>query len=183
MALEEGLVDGVETLLLTGSSHAGSQHEVIGLDTLDGVGLSQGKLVLEGTGLVGAEDLDTSEGLNGRELLDDSLLLGEVGGTDSHGGGDDSRKTDGDTDDGDGQGELKDMNDSIGAVDGCDPDDQKGEDDEDEQDCTDTVEDLSEMTGSSGSSVDESGGATDEGAVSGGGDDHEGLTTLMAEGA
>jgi len=150
LALEEGLVDGVETLLLTGSSQAGSQHEVIGLDTLDGVGLSQGKLVLEGTGLVGAEDLDTSEGLNGRELLDDSLLLGEVGGTDSHGGGHDSRKTDGDTDDGDGQGEL---NDSIGAVEGCDPDDQKGEDDEEEQDCTDTI-DLSEMTGSSGSSVD-----------------------------
>src|SRR5262249_36997366 len=95
--LQESLVDGVDTLLLAGGSETGSKHQVIGVNTLDSVGLRQRQLVLgQGTGLVGAQNLDTSQGLNGGQLLDDGLLLGEVGGTDSHGGGDDGRETDGD---------------------------------------------------------------------------------------
>ena len=177
--LEEGLVDGIESLLLAGSSETGGQHQIIGLNALNGVGLGKRELVLgEGTGLVGTEDLDTSKRLNGGKLLDDGLLLGEVCGTDSHGGGDDSGKTDGNTDDGDGKGELEDVDNSVGAVERGDPDDEEGEDDEDEQDRTDAVEDLSEMTGTGGSTVDESSSATDEGVVTGGSDDHEGLTTL-----
>jgi hypothetical protein len=37
--LEESLVDGVDTLLLAGSGQAGSEHQVIRLNTLDSVGL------------------------------------------------------------------------------------------------------------------------------------------------
>ena len=44
--LQEGLVDGVETLLLPGSSQTSGQHEIIGLNTSNGVGLSKRELVL-----------------------------------------------------------------------------------------------------------------------------------------
>lgn len=182
--LEESLVDSINTLLLAGSSQAGSEHEVLGLNTGDGVRLRQGELVLgQGTGLVGAENLDTSQRLNSRQLLDDSLLLGEVGSTDSHGGGNDGGKTDGDTNNGDGQGETEDIDNVVGAVEAGNPDDQEGEDDENQQHCADTVEDLSEVTSAGVGSVDESGGATDEGVVTGGGNHDEGLTTLDGGGS
>ncbi|TLS28806.1 hypothetical protein PpBr36_01840 [Pyricularia pennisetigena] len=177
--LQESLVNGVHTLLLAGGSETGSKHEVFGLDTGDGVGLRERELVLgQSTSLVGAKNLDTSKGLDGTELLNDSLLLGEVGGTDSHGGGDDSGKTDGHTNDGDGQGELKDLNNGVVAVERGDPDDQVGEDDQDQENCTDAVEHLGEVTATGGGSVDKGGSATDEGAVTSGGDDNKSLTTL-----
>ncbi len=182
--LEERLVDGIHTLLLARGSQAGSQHEILGVDTGNGVGLGQRELVLgEGTGLVGAEDFDTSERLDGGELLDDSLLLGEVGSTDSHGGGHDSGETDGHTDNGDGEGELEDLDDGVGAVEGADPDDKVGEDDENQENGTDTVQDLSEMASAAASSVDERRGATDEGVVTGGSHDDESLTTLDSGGS
>ena len=53
----------------------------------------------EGTGLVRAENVDTSQRLDGSELLDDSLATSEEGSTDSHGSRRDTRKTDGNTDD------------------------------------------------------------------------------------
>ncbi len=177
--LEEGLVDGIHALLLARGGQAGSEHEVLGVDTGDGVGLGQGELVLgQSTGLVGAQNLDTSQRLDGGKLLDDGLLLGEVGGTDGHGGGDDGGETDGHTDDGDGQGELEDGDDGVGAVEAGSPDDQVGEDDEDEEDGADVVEHLGEVTSASRGGVDEGGGATDEGVVTGGSDDDESLATL-----
>lgn len=177
--LQESLVDGIDTLLLAGSGQASSQHEILGVDTGNAVRLSQGELVLgESTSLVRAQNLDTGKRLNGGQLLDDGLLLGEVGGTDSHGGGDDSGKTDGDTDDGDGKGELENLDDGVGAVEGADPDNQQGEDDENQQNGTDAVQDLSEMTGSGRGGVDEGGSATDEGVVTSGSNDDEGLATL-----
>lgn len=182
--LEESLVNGVDTLLLAGSGQAGSEHQVIGLDTLDGVGLRERELVLgQGTSLVGAENLDTSKGLNGGELLDNGLLLGEVGGTDSHGGGDDSGKTDGDTDNGNGQGEAEDLDNTVGAVERGDPDNQEGDNDKDEQNRTNAVEDLSEVTSATSRLRDEGGGATDKGVVTSGGDDDESLTTLDGGGS
>lgn len=182
--LEEGLVNGIDTLLLAGGSETGSEHEVLGVDTRDAVGLSERELVLgQGSGLVRAENLDTSEGLDGRELLDDSLLLGEVSSADGHGGGDDSGQTDGDTNDGDGQGELEDGDDAVGAVERGNPGNEQGEDDKNEQDSSNSVEDLGEVTASGGGSVDEGGGTTNEGVVTGGGDDHEGLTTLDGGGS
>jgi hypothetical protein len=121
-SLEESLVNGINTLLLAGSSQTSSKHQVIGLNTGNTERLSERELVLgQSTSLVRAENLDTSKGLNGGKLLDDGLLLGEVGSTDSHGGSDDSGKTDGDTDDSDGKSETKDVNDSVGAVERRDP--------------------------------------------------------------
>lgn len=182
--LEESLVDGINTLLLAGSGQAGSKHEVLGVDTSDGVGLRERELVLgEGTSLVRAENLDTGKGLNSGKLLDDGLLLGEVGGTDSHGGGDDSGETDGDTNDGDGKGKLEDLDDGVGAVERGNPNDEESEDDEDKENGTDTVQDLSEVTRAGRSSVNESSSATDEGVVTGGSDDDESLTTLDSGGS
>lgn len=182
--LEESLVNGIDTLLLAGSGQAGSKHQVIGVNALDGVGLRERKLVLgQSTGLVRAENLDTSKGLDGRELLDDGLLLGEVGGTDSHGGGNDGGKTDRDTDNGNGQGEAQDVDDTVGAVEGRNPDNEQGQDDEDQQNRTNAVENLSEVTSATSGLRDESSGTTDEGVVTGGGDDQEGLTTLDGRGS
>jgi hypothetical protein len=177
--LEESLVDGIETLLLARSGQTGSKHEVLGINTLDGVWLSERKLVLgKSTGLVRAENFDTSEGLNGGKLLDNSLLLGQVGSTDSHGGGNDSWETDWDTNDGDGEGEAEDLDNTVRAVERGDPDDQESCDDEGKEDSTNAVQDLSEMSRASGSLVDESSGTTDESVVTSRGNDHEALTTL-----
>lgn len=177
--LEESLVNSINTLLLAGSSKTGSEHQVIGVDAGNSERLSEGKLVLgQGTGLVRAKNLNTSERLNGRELLDNGLLLGEVGSTDSHGGGDDSRETDGNTNNGDGQGESEDVDDRVGAVERRNPDDEKGEDDQDEKNRTDTVENLGEVTGATSGLGDESSGTTDEGVVTSRSNDDESLTTL-----
>jgi len=178
-ALEEGLVDGIHTLLLARGSQAGSEHEILGVNAGNGVGLSERELVLgEGTSLVGAQNLNTSEGLNGGELLNDSLLAGEVGGADSHSGGDDSGETDGDTNDGDGQGELEDKDDGVGAVEAGNPNDQVGENDENQENRADAIEHLSEVASSGASGVDKGSGAADEGVVTGGSDNDESLTTL-----
>jgi hypothetical protein len=108
--LQESLVNGIDTLLLAGGSETGSQHEIIGLNTWNSEGLGERELVLgQSTGLIRAKNFDTSQGLNGRKLLDDSLLLSKISSTDSHGGCDDSWKTDGDTNDGNGQGILENL--------------------------------------------------------------------------
>lgn len=178
-SLEEGLVDGVDTLLLAGSSQAGSEHQVIGGDALDAVRLRKRELVLgEGTGLVRAENLDTSKRLDSTKLLDNGLLLGEVSGTDSHGGGNDSGKTDGDTDNGNGEGESEDLDNAVGAVEAGNPDDEEGEDDQDQENGTNAVEDLSEVTSATSGLGDKGSGATNESVVTSGGNNDEGLTTL-----
>lgn len=115
--LQESFVDSVKTLLLAGSSQTSGEHEIIGLNTFNSVGFSERQLVLgEGTGLVRAENLNTSKRFNGGELLNNGLLLGEICGTDSHGGGDDSGKTDRDTNNSNGEGEFQDSDDTIIAV-------------------------------------------------------------------
>jgi hypothetical protein len=181
--LEESLINGINTLLLAGRSETGSEHQVIGVDTLDAERLRERQLVLgESTSLVRAEDLDTSKGLNGRELLDDGLLLGEVGGTDSHGGSDDGGKTDGNTDNGDGKSETEDGDNAVRAVEAGDPDNEQGDDDQDQENRTNAVENLSEVTSTASRLGDEGSGTTDEGVVTSGGDDNEGLTTLDSRG-
>jgi len=92
-------VDGVERLDVVGGSESGNSHHPVNIDTIGDERLPDGELIgSERAGLVGAENIDTSEGFNGSELLHDGLLLGEVSGTDSEGGGGDNWKTDGDTD-------------------------------------------------------------------------------------
>ncbi|ROW03986.1 hypothetical protein VSDG_00847 [Cytospora chrysosperma] len=182
--LQESLVDSVNTLLLAGSSQASSKHEVLGVNTSDTVRLGQRQLVLgQGTGLVRAENLDTSQGLNSGQLLDNGLLLGEVGSTDSHGGGNDGGKTDGDTNDGNSQGKAQNLDNGVGSVEAGNPDNEQGEDDQDQEHCADTVQDLSEVTSSRVGSVDKGGSTTDEGVVTSGSDNDEGLTTLDGGGS
>jgi hypothetical protein len=177
--LEESLVDSIDTLLLAGSGQAGSKHKIIRLNSGNTERLSKRELVLgQSTGLVRAKDLDTGKGLNGGELLDDSLLLGEVGGTDSHGGGDDSGKTDGNTNDGDGKSEAEDINNSVGTVEGRNPDNEESGDDEHKQGRTNTVENLSKVTSSTSGLRNKGSSTTDEGVVTSSGNDNEGLTTL-----
>jgi hypothetical protein len=106
-SLEESLVNGVNTLLLAGGGQTSSKHQVIRLNASNTERLSERELVLgQSTSLVRAENLDTGQRFNSGKLLDNGLLLGEVGSSDSHGGSDDSRKTDRDTDDGYSQGET-----------------------------------------------------------------------------
>jgi hypothetical protein len=115
--LQESLVDSVETFGFAGSSETSRKHELVGIDTFNSVGFVERQLVLgEGSGFVRTENLDTGKRLDGAEFLDDSLLFGEVSSTDGHGGCDDSGKTDGDTDDGNGKGEFEDLNNAIRAV-------------------------------------------------------------------
>jgi len=177
--LEESLVDGIKTLLLAGSGQAGSEHEVLGVNAGDGIGLVERELVLgEGTSLVRAEDLNTSQRFDGRELLDDGLLLGEVGSTDGHGGGDDGRETDRDTDDGNGESELEDHDNRVRTVKAGNPDDQEGQNDKDQQDGADAVEHLREVTAAGAGGADEGSSTANEGVVTSGCDDEESFTTL-----
>lgn len=177
--LEESLVDGIDTLLLAGSSQTSSKHQIIRLNSGNTERLSKRQLVLgQSTSLVRAKDLDTSKGLNGGQLLNDSLLLGEVGCTDSHGGGNDSGKTDGDTNDGDGESEAEDVHNIVGTVERRYPDNEKSSDDEDQKNRTNAVKNLSEVTSSTSGLRNKGSSTTNEGVVTSSGDDDESLTTL-----
>ncbi|KAH3673884.1 hypothetical protein OGATHE_001864 [Ogataea polymorpha] len=176
---EEGLVDGIKTLLLSGSSKTGSKHQVIWLNALDGVRLVQRKLVLgQGTGLVGTQDLDTGKRLDSRQFLDNGLLLGQVSSTDGHGSGDDGWKTDWHTNNGDGKGVSEDSDDLCGSVEGRSPDNQQSDNDQDEQGGTDTVQHLGEVTLTTRGLVDQSSSSTNEGGITGGSNNHQSLTSL-----
>jgi hypothetical protein len=177
--LEESLVDSINTLLLAGSGQAGSKHKIIRLNSGNTERLGKRELILgQSTGLVRAKNLDTSKGLNGGELLDDSLLLGEVGGTDSHGGGNDSGKTDRDTNDGDGKSEAEDIDNVVGTVERRNPDNEESGDDENQKGRANTVENLSKVTSSTSGLRNKGSSTTDEGVVTSSGNDNEGLTTL-----
>ncbi|KAI6756513.1 hypothetical protein HG530_011111 [Fusarium avenaceum] len=159
--LEESLVDGIDTLLLARSGQAGSKHKIIRFNSGNTERLSKRELVLgQSTSLVRAKDLDTSKGLNGGQLLDDSLLLGEVCSTDSHGGGNDSGKTDRDTNDGDSENN------------------KQSSDDQHEKNRSNAVENLSEVTSSTSGLRNKGSSTTNEGVVTSSSDDDESLTTL-----
>ena len=122
-SFQESLVNGIKTFGFAGSSETGRKHELIGIDTLDGVRLMKRQFVLRectspaslvlfetrigGHLLIGTENFDTSKRFDSAELLYDGLLLSKISSTDSHGGGDDGGKTDGDTDDSDSQSKFE----------------------------------------------------------------------------
>lgn len=186
------LVDGVERLQVVGRSESGDSHHPVDVLALRDVGLTKRQLVgSEGTGLVRAENVDTSEGLDGSELLNDGLLLGEVGGTDSEGGGGDNGKTDGDTDDEHDQSVVQESDRLVGtlASDGdgnvteetTNPGQEDEEHDQDEERCTDRVHNSLEVTLVL-SALDERSSATDERVLSSGDDDTVGLSALATSG-
>lgn len=189
---ERNLVDGVEGLEVVGRSESGDSHHPVDVLAFGDVGLADGELVgSEGTRLVRAENINTGEGLNGGELLDNSALLGEVGSTDSERGGGDDGKTDGDTDDEEDQSVVEKGDGALGSTavssdtqvteETTNPGSEDEEHDEDEKSSTDGVHDSLEMTLVLGS-LDKTGSATDEGVPRGGEGDTVGLAALAAGG-
>jgi hypothetical protein len=172
-----------------GRSESGASHHPVDVLTLSNVGLTDRELVgSERTSLVRAQDVDTGEGLNGSELLNDSLLLGEIGSADSEGGGGNDGKTDGDTDDEQNQSVVQE---SVGGLLGSgnlqvteettDPGEQNPEHDEDEESGTDVVHDSLEVTLVL-STLDKGGSATDERVLGRALGDGVGLSTLATGG-
>lgn len=183
---EDGnLVDGVEGLDVVGRRKSSDGHHPVDVFTLSDERLTDGKLVgSESTGLVRAENVDTSKGLDGGKLLDNSLLLSEVSSTDSQSGGSDDGETDGDTDDEKdqslGQKSLRRVgrgSNSLVTEESTDPGGENPEDDQDEKSCTDGVHDGLEVTLVL-STLHESSSATDERVLSGDDADCVSLATL-----
>ena len=167
-------------------------HHPVDVLAFSDVGLADGQLVgSESTGLVRAKNIDTSEGLDGGELLDDSTLLSEVGSTDSEGGGGDNGKTDGDTDDEEDQSVVQKGDGSLSSTAGSgdtqvteettNPGSEDEEHDEDEKSCTDGVHDGLEVTLVL-SALDERSSATDERVLGGCKSNTVGLAALATSG-
>ncbi|TKW53161.1 hypothetical protein CTA1_10886 [Colletotrichum tanaceti] len=182
------LINGVESLDVVRGSESGDSHHPVDVNTLHYEGLTDGQLVGgEGTGLVGAKNVDTSQGLDGSELLNNGLLLGEVGGTDGEGGGGNTGQTDGDTDDEENQGIVEKVDGSAllgdlnGAVETTDPSGEDEDDDEGEERSTDGVHDGLEVTLVLGA-LDKGSGLSDEGGLGAVGDDAESLAALATGG-
>lgn len=181
------LVNGVEGLEVVGRSESGDSHHPVDILALNDVGVTDGQLVgSESTGLVRAENVDTSKGLDGSELLDNGLLLGEVGSADSQGGGGDDGQTDGNTNNEENKGVVEQV---LGARLGnlevveetANPGSENPEHDEDEQGSTNVVHDSLEVTLVLGA-LNQVGSLTDEGVAGGGSDNGIGLSTLAAGG-
>lgn len=181
------LVDGVQGLEVVGRSKGSDSHHPVDILTLADVGVTDGQLVgSESTGLVRAENVDTSKRLDGGELLDNGLLLGEVGSADSESGGGDDGKTDGDTNDEENKGIVEEV---LGArlgdlevvEEATNPGSENPEHDENEQAGTDVVHDSLEVTLVLGA-LDEIGSLTDEGVLGSSSDDGIGLSALAASG-
>lgn len=179
------LVNGVEGLEVVGRSESGNGHHPVDILALNDVGVTDGELVgSESTGLVRAQNVDTSKGLDGSELLDNGLLLGEVGSADSQGGGGDDGQTDGNTNNEEHKGVVKQV---LGAGLGnlevveetANPGSENPEHDEDEQRGTNVVHDSLEVTLVLGA-LHEIGSLTDERVVGSSSDNGIGLSTLAA---
>lgn len=163
------LINRVESLNVVGGSESSDSHHPVHVNALHEERLTDGKLVGgQSTSLVGAEDIDTGERLNGSELLDDGLLLSKVGSADSQGSGSDDGQTDGDTD----NEQNKDVVEQVGrvlrrtsdgqvAVETANPCDEGEEDDENQKCCADRVHDSLEVTLVL-SALDERGGLSNE---------------------
>ena len=186
------LVNGVEVLDVVGRGKGGASHHPVDILTLSDVGLTDRELVgSESTGLVRAQDVNTGEGLDGSELLDNSLLLSEVGSTDSEGGGGNNGQTDGNTDNEENQSvvqkgdrlvsSLTSDGDGNVAEETTDPGQEDEEHDQDEKRRSDGVHDSLEVTLVL-SALDERSSATDERVLSSGGDNTVGLAALATSG-
>ena len=183
------LVDGVERFDVVGRSKSGDSHHPVDVLALSDERLTDGKLVSgKSTSLVGTEDINTGKGLDSSELLDNGLLLGEVGGTDGESGGGDDWETDRDTDDkhdkSNGEeslGRLLWSSDTHVAEETTDPGDENPEDDEDKKSRSDGVHDSLEVTLVLGA-LNKHGGTTDERVLSGGETDGVALSTLATGG-
>lgn len=183
------LVNGVQVLDVVVGGNGGDSHHPVDVDTFVDVRLTDGELVGgQSTSLVRAEDIDTSKRLDSSELLDNSLTLSEVGGTDSQGGSGDDRKTDGDTNDQENQGVVQQVvvavlrgSDLQVTVETTNPGSENPEHDENQERSTNAVHDGLEVTLVL-STLHKSSGLTDERVTSSSSDNTVGLTTLATSG-
>lgn len=189
---ESNLVDGVERLEVVGRGKGSDGHHPVDILTLSDVRLANRQLVgSESTGLVRAENINTSKRLDGSKLLDDSPLLSEVGSTDSESGGGDDGKTDGDTDDEEDQSVVEKGDGALSSTavssdtqvteETTDPGSEDEEHDEDEKSSTDGVHDGLEMSLVL-STLDKRSSATDERVLGGSKGNTVGLAALATGG-
>lgn len=203
---EDGdLVDGVESLKVVGRSKSSAGHHPVDILAFGNVWLTDGQLIgSQSTGLVRAQNINTleyvrinhqnveratySQGLDGGELLDNCLLLGQVGSTDSQGGCRDHGQTDGNTDDEEDKGVVKQVDGTLfGGCDGkvaeetTNPCGQDEKDDQNEQGGTDGVHDGLEVTGITGT-LDERSSFTDERTTGRLSDNRVGFASFAASG-
>lgn len=175
-------IDGV--LVLGTGSIGGEEHDIIGGEGAVGLDelLVDGKLVGgEGTGLVGAEDGDTSQLLNSGNTGDDGLVLGELLSTDGESDGQDSGHGNGDTTNEQDEDVVETT--TVGVVEGGVEDDdfEKDEDtDGDQAERTDLGENLLQVTGGIVILTDEGSSATEESVGTSGDNDTLSFTSLAS---
>ena len=179
------LVDGIQRLDVVGRGESGDSHHPVDILALGDERLANGQLIgSERSSLIGAENVDTGERFNGSELLHNGLLLGEISGSDSEGGGGDDGQTDGDTNN---QENKSISEESVLAVFGsryaemveetANPGDEDPADDQNQERRADRVHDGLEMALVLGTRNQRS-SATDEGHLGGVGDNAVRLSTL-----
>lgn len=175
-------VDGV---LVLGTGSVGSEQEnvlgregAVGLDQL----LVDGELVGgEGTGLVRAENGDTSEFLNGRDASNDGLVLGELLSTDGERDGQDGRHGNGDATNEQDEDVVEAT--AVRELESRVQDDDLENDedaDSDQAEGTNLGENLLQVTGGVIVLANERGGATEESVGTSGNDDTLGFTSLAS---
>lgn len=184
LRVREGTNDTtVNGVLVLGTGSIGSE-ETYTLNVPLGVALDillvNGKLVGgESTGLVGTKDGDTSKLFDGSDTGNDSLVLGELLGTDGKGDGQDSRHGNGDTTNEQDKDVVKTTSVRVSEVGVENQDLEEDKDtDGDETESTDTGKDLLQVTDLVVVLTDESSGTTEESVGTGGDDDTLGLTLL-----
>lgn len=183
------LVDGVERLDVVRRRESSASHHPVDILAFGDVRLTDGELVSsESTSLVRAEHIDTGKGLDSSKLLYDGLLLGEVGSTDSQGGGCDDRQTDGNTNNEQDQDVFEESvvrvfwsSELEVAEETTNPGSENPEHDENQESRTDAVHDGLEVTLILGA-LDEHSSATDERVLCGGSGNGVGLSTLATSG-
>ncbi|TLD16715.1 uncharacterized protein PgNI_01314 [Pyricularia grisea] len=187
---EDGdLVDGVEGLDVVARGESSDSHHPVDVNALHDERLADRKLVSgKSTSLVGAENVDTGKRLDSGELLNNSLLLGEVSGTDGEGGGGNDGQTDGDTNNEQNKNIVKQVDGAVlgvgnsqVTVETTNPGSEDENDDENQESRTDRVHDGLEVTLVL-STLDERGGLSDERGLGAVGDDTVGLSALASGG-
>ena len=173
----------VDSILVLGSGSVGSEET----DTLNvplGVALDvllvDGKLVGgKGTGLVGTKDGNTSKLLDSGDSGNDSLVLGELLGTDGEGDGQDGRHGNGNTTDQKDKDVVKTTSVRVSEVGVENEDLEQDEDtDGDETERTDSGKDHLQVTGLVVVLSDKGGSSTEEGVGTGRDDDTLALSLL-----
>lgn len=177
---DDGSVDGV--LVLGTGSVGGEEDDIVGGEgtvRLDGAAIDGELVGGERTGLVGTENGDTGQLLDGSDTGDDGLVLGELLGTDGEGDGQDSGHGDGDTTDQENEDVVETF--TVREAEAGVEDEDLGDDEDtdgDETERTDLSQNLLQVTGGLVVLADERSGTTEESVGTSRDNDTLGLTLL-----